>query len=385
MRWMLAGWAGLAGVAGGREVPVHREYTKPVVIYDESGARVARGGGVPDREAWLFVREAKALEGLVGKETLLTMTLGHGGSVLQGGETVPMAPQMMVEGGRREKGESKGNWLVQSLTIPSMGQNASNAAVSAMSIGEVESGWGWLADEVSKAAWGIEQSAELPLPEEPRAAANPEGSPSPGSYSATWNGQESAGERERPGMFDRPPEDGTGTTDREDWTPGMASYSRESGGGGRREKAVVSWSTKGGMGDGGGLSQTRRMMADLTASVRPGAEAWKGTEGGIGRTEATSIDPGWGAGLERARDSLAGGLGGGDRGRVDTGVQAGKPIGISTWQGGWNVSAGGTAGGNSSYGPPSAPAWTGGGSAMPLRERSGVSAASGGAYKPAWH
>ena len=32
MRWMLAGWAGMACAAGGREVPVHREYTKPVVI-----------------------------------------------------------------------------------------------------------------------------------------------------------------------------------------------------------------------------------------------------------------------------------------------------------------------------------------------------------------
>jgi len=173
---VLLGWA--AG-APGRDVPVYREYTQPISFYDDSGERTVFGAGAPDLEAIQLVRDAKAQEGLMGKETVLDLNFGKGGSVF--GASAPVAGKMapQVGGGeerrRGSKNEPDRNWLAKSLLLPSLGQANSNAAAMAVSAAEGESGWGWLADDLSGQPGEAvedwlepEESDPLALPEDGR-------------------------------------------------------------------------------------------------------------------------------------------------------------------------------------------------------------------------
>ena len=145
----MLGAAGLAaGAAGG--LPVHRDLVRPITYYDEEG-RKSDFAGAPDLAARQVMMDAKAREGLLGKETLVDLTFQQGGSVF-GPQRASAGGAYVAEessGRTRGAGESDKNWLVQSLKLPSLGQATSNAAMGAIAATEAKSGWGWLADEVA--------------------------------------------------------------------------------------------------------------------------------------------------------------------------------------------------------------------------------------------
>ena len=138
-----------AGAAGG--LPVHRDLVVPIAYYDEEGRR-SDFAGAPDLAARQGMMDAKAREGLLGKETLVDLTFQHGGGVFGSQRGAGAGGGYVADdsgGQARGKGESDKNWLVQSLKLPGLGQATSNAAMGAMAAPEAKSGWGWLADEVA--------------------------------------------------------------------------------------------------------------------------------------------------------------------------------------------------------------------------------------------
>ncbi len=388
-RWVLLGWAGLAGAAAGREVPVHREYTKPVVMYDETGARTAWGGEVPDLEAMSFVRESKALEGLVGKETLFTLSFERGGPVLTRGEGMRMAAPAASGGSRRENRSSGDpNWLARSLAMPSLGQNVSNAAVSAMSIDGAGSGWGWLADELGSAALGMEPVPEWPAAGEAEPSAERDllrdsnvfspsrGEGQPTDRAGTWSSADPVPEGSLAGA-------GAGG-----WPAGRANESREGAKWGEdRRSTAPRFLLPAGTGEG--LKQTRQMMADLTQTVRPGLEAMK-TMGGeslsYGRTGGSALlagSPAEGGGT--GAEAVGGGGWSGWKGSSPSrsGALSGLSSAGGSWQGGWNLPAGGLAGAGGGSRLPSSVAGAGVETPAPAQGKAGM-VPHGRAYQPAW-
>lgn len=98
------------------------------------------------------MREAKARETMLGKETLLELAFPHGASPFAESARKPIVAVPMDGAGQevRRNSDDKGkNWLVQSLALPALGQKSDHAAVTAMSAGTRDSQWGWLADEVA--------------------------------------------------------------------------------------------------------------------------------------------------------------------------------------------------------------------------------------------
>ncbi|MGI6598469.1 MAG: hypothetical protein ACOX3F_01980 [Kiritimatiellia bacterium] len=146
------GWlVGCAFAAGSQGIPVYREYSQPIAIYDESGHLASGGEVAVDVRARKMMRDAKAQEALLGQETLWDMTFSSSESVFGKASPPPMAAAAPAAGGgegRRRKGGADDNWLAKSLSLPALGQTHSNAAMSVIG-GNKESAWGWLADEVS--------------------------------------------------------------------------------------------------------------------------------------------------------------------------------------------------------------------------------------------
>ena len=146
------GWlVGCAFAAGSQGIPVYREYSQPIAIYDESGHLASGGEVAVDVRARKMMRDAKAQEALLGQETLWDMTFSSSESVFGKASSPPMAVPAPAAGGgegRRRKGGADDNWLAKSLSLPALGQTHSNAAMSVIG-GNKESAWGWLADEVS--------------------------------------------------------------------------------------------------------------------------------------------------------------------------------------------------------------------------------------------
>jgi len=143
-----------AGAAWGGDIPVHREYSRSIQLYDDRGGLAHYDGEAPDRTAWQRLRDTQAQEGLMGRETLLDLGFRSGESVFgwtsrsSGGMPVPPPARAEEDRGTRDS-DSGRNWLVQSLSLPTLGGGASNAAVAMSAGGKPETGWGWLADRVA--------------------------------------------------------------------------------------------------------------------------------------------------------------------------------------------------------------------------------------------
>lgn len=151
----LAYLVGCAGGALGREIPVYREYTVPISFGDAPRESTLADAAAPDLVAFQLIRDVQAREALMGKETLLELDFQRGSSAF--GASAPIsaggAPALGGAENRREK-KSDRNWLVKSLSLPTLGQSPSNAAAAALSVDKNESGWGWLVDEVAKSSDG---------------------------------------------------------------------------------------------------------------------------------------------------------------------------------------------------------------------------------------
>lgn len=156
MSGALACLLGLAAGAAGRDVPVYREYSQPIRFYAEDESfRAAIPPATPDLQAVQAMRDAKARETMMGKETLLELAFPRGVSPFEESSRKPVAAVPMDGAGQevRRNSDGKGkNWLVQSLALPALGQKSDNAAVASMSAGTKDSQWGWLADDVADKA-----------------------------------------------------------------------------------------------------------------------------------------------------------------------------------------------------------------------------------------
>jgi hypothetical protein len=337
---LLLGWA--AAAAGGG-IPVHRDYVRPVLIVDEAGPRTMADGDAPDRTARQVLRNTQAQEALMGRETLMEMTLNPGQSVFgveARGAGRPASLPRDTESPRRRTGESGRDWLVQSLPLPTLGQGDDPTARSAMSGAPASSGWGWLADDVS-------------TPEEwqPADAASGEGLP-PTDMEAAMQmdsvnpfGQEPTARRPtedsapataaafptRPDGGGRPVER---TTDRSvESARGRLTAAEAAGPGPQASRVTVPAPAE--------MTQTRQMLAGISGRARPDMAGWRGAGDSGGnirpRQESAPVagqrvglarpagDPawsGWGAKLPTTSDRL---------------TRAAPAPARSTWQGGWSA------------------------------------------------
>ena len=395
MRAALAGLLGCALGAPGREIPVYREYTQPISFYDEDGEREEFHEAGLDQSMLRSLKDAQAQEGMLGRETVLQMTLVAGDSVF-GKRAKPVGMGMPIasgagEDGRRKKDGDGQNWLAKSLVLPSLGQMPTNAAMSVMSAGSKESSWGWLAEEVAGQD-GQENSAAQLLEQEEEGAfaglgagAAEEDNPYLAARDATEKADEKLEALEAPGAF---PDDGgeeqkpsTRAVDR-----GVAS-GRELQGGDRTASPTMkdyrSTPVRVEMG------QTRQLLAEYSAGARPdfaqmreslGAAVIAGSGGGPGeRPEAAppkALDLSL-AGLKpelgkKVAPPATWGAGGG----------ASSAVSVPAWQGGWNAQQGGAASRTPQFGggydpvPLVVPA----AKATPVR-----SGPASGGYKPAWY
>ena len=169
MRAALACLVGCAGSASGRDIPVYREYTVPIAFADgEGGGTATEAAAAPDLAVLRSIRDDQAREAMVGKETLLGLAFVRGSSVFGGQAPLPgkMSPPAGGDDARQRRNKESGqNWLVKSLSLPSLGQATSDAAASALSVDEKPSGWGWLVDEVAKSSDGRTDAQEEELPD----------------------------------------------------------------------------------------------------------------------------------------------------------------------------------------------------------------------------
>ena len=385
MRVALVCLLGCAAGAPGRDVPVYREYTRPILFYDETGVQAGIEGGAPDLRALRALRDSQAQETMMGKETMLDLAFGSGGSVF--GKPAPLSGKMSAASGdgddvRRRKDESGRNWLAKSLALPSLGQTSSNAALTAMSASEGESRWGWLADEVADRAEVAEDA--LPEPEKFNPMAAQEAALSGGIPAADSARKESAPatdeDKAAANPFPARVDPGQKPSDRAADRP--APTGRDPAGGG--SAAMQSYRAPSAVAE---MTQTRQMLSEFAGVARPDFVSLRESPGlsagaAPGGAERAAAD-------RPARDfsSLPGGAPGGSAWNNPFSSGSGSAAGggspgISSWQGGW--SAQGAGGGSPSRFGLSAdpvPAAVSPASAR-AAPRPGVS--SGGA-KPGWY
>lgn len=350
MRAALLGLLGCAASAPGREIPVHREYTRPISFYDEQGERAALDEAAPDVAALQSAMDARAQEGLMGKETLLDLTFGSGGSVFakQAPLAGPVSPASdgSETGTRRRKPDgSERNWLVKSLTLPNLGQTSGNAAKAAMSSGAKESNWGWLADEVASQANAPEALLENLSPEEEFNPAAAQEKALAGNATPTEAGRTSsrtdgeAAEPENAASFPARTDAGQKPSDRA--AERTAASALDLSGGTRAASATMhSYRSSAPMAE---MSQTRQLIAELSAGARNDLASLQASlrDGG-------SIDSGGGSDRMAASRSLpelspragAGGgawMGADRRASLGSGLAREGAQGPALWQGGWNA------------------------------------------------
>ncbi|NCA83361.1 MAG: hypothetical protein EOM72_11570 [Opitutae bacterium] len=336
---------------------MHREYTRPIAFYGEQGERAALDEAAPDLMALQSVMDARAQEGLMGKETLLELTFGSGGSVFA--KQAPLAgPVSPAAGGgeagtrRRKPDGSERNWLVKSLTLPHLGQASGNAAMSAMSSGAKESSWGWLADEVASQANAPEALLENLSPEEefnPAAAekkARTGGATPSESVRAGSRKEGAAPEPANAASFPARTEVGQKPSDRA--AERTAASALDLSGGTRAASASMhSYRSSGSVAE---MSQTRQMIAELSAGARTDLASLQASirDGG-------PIDSGSGSDRLAARRALSdfsprAGEGGGawrgadGRSTIGSGLASGGAPGPTLWQGGWSAQNAGGSG-----------------------------------------
>lgn len=391
MRALLAGLLGSAAGAPGRDVSVYREYSQPISFYDEDGERTEFAALAPDLAALRSVRELQAQEALMGKETLLEMSLGKNESVFAKSAPQPgkLTPPSGRDEGRRRTKSSGQNWLAKSLSLPSLGQTPTNAAAAAISAGARESSWGWLADEVVGATGLQAALSKDVLPEENVDPALAQPKTASGGDSAGGIGSPSANV-ERLGATVTP---SSAEIDRGRMASGQKLPDRAV----ERSQASVRDLT--GLEGGGAtlppgsrtspglaeMSQTRQMLADLSANARPDfaslRESLVSPSAGMpGKTD--SARPAASPPMTPASGGGASWVGMGGRPTMSSGSIGYGSSGASGWQGGWRAQ--GTEGRRLTPFDPTP---------IPLSE-SVVPAASspktrpgsaGGGYKPAWH
>ncbi len=362
----LAGLLGCAAGSSGRDIPVYREYTQPIYFYDEQG-ELAAVGAAPDLEALQALRDAKARESMMGKETGLELTFGPGGSMF--GAKPPVsgmsAPQGEGEDNRREKNKPEKNWLAKSLSLPSLGQASNNPASAAMTVEDKESSWGWLAGEVAERS--IE---EEPLPEELQMGGelNPFAALEaglPGQSIASETGAEKAAGEPK-------------STEPDKVSVPDSSIAKEP-----TLAAPQSHRISPAMAE---MNQTREVLAEFSVGVRPDFAALR---------ESLIPSPGQPVGGASAESSASQGLnlssragslaawGTGSRSEAALGSIGAGPAGGAAWGGGWNAQPFAAGGLPSRFEvqpdptpAPIAPAVTRGDS-RPIT--------SSGGYKPAWY
>ena len=379
MRWALAGWLGAAAGAAGRDIPVYREYSRPIAFYDETGQRAEADMAAPDRTAKRSLRDAKAQEGLMGKETLLEVTFGHGASVFGREAALPGKRVPVDDGGeessrRQKKQETSRNWLAQSLALPGLGQSTRNAAMSAMSAAGEESSWGWLADEVANPQVdgpenvSLEGGEENPLSDEIDPARTGSSNPFAASKPPEPKDQKEVAAA-APGTDPRGP--GEAESDWAKATDGATPTARP---------APMPFAAE--------MSRTREMLAEMTASVRPDTSSFRmGPEspaiGAAGKTAPSqqslfaSDAPRWG-GLAPAVGGAAG------RSAFGVGPTETSTAGGGAWKGSWSAQDGGIdgsgGGGLSRYQNLADPT-----PAAATPTRGSFKSGTSGGYQPAWY
>ena len=328
----VASLLGCVAGAWGRVLPVHREYTQSIVFYDERGQREDWSGSAPDLAALQSLRSLKAQEGLLGKETLLDMSFRSGGQVFgnsskSAGGAMPFRDVEESRGKREKQGD---NWLVQSLSLPGIGQVSSNAALSAMNADGRESGWGWLADEVAVAAESPDEG--MPMEDES------------GEYLSEFDArqaaesypgekvplrQEETGER-RSGDLVSPSDLATRSEGR---APESGKTSSAGSGSGVQPQAMAMPS----------MPRTREMLSQLPGFSKTAERSVsvEGTDRAVAGTPRTAEVIGLGHYFaSRAPSSFAPGMQARQSGSFSAG--GGKMAGIDrpSWQGGWNAQGG---------------------------------------------
>lgn len=349
---------GCAAGAPGRDIPVHREYTRPILFTDERGERMVFEDSAPDLLALQLMRDMKAQEELMGKETLLELSFGSRQSVFQPKAklSAPVAASAGNESGtrRRPKGDSERNWLVKSLTLPNLGQKSGDAAKTAMSGGDAKSSsWGWLADEVALAQADpvAEILSDAQMPEDDFRPKTPQGMALAGGLSSSQDFRESSRSEEgkakdsaNAASFPVRNEGGQKPSDR---TAERAEASARDLSGGTREASstMQSYRSTASVAD---MTQTRQMLAELTAGAKSGFVSLEDTlrnNRAIGLGGASEgMAPGRPASQISSFPSGSGiWAGGSGRSSVRSEWTA-EGQGAALWRGGWKESDAGESG-----------------------------------------
>lgn len=359
MRIALAGGLAGAAAAAARDVPVYREYTLPISFADEADlAFAAAGDPAPDLAARRELRDTLSREALLGRETLLDLGLGlsAGPASVPGKLTPPALPD--AAGGTQP--ERSRNWLVESLTLPTLGQTASNAATAVMVREGNEPSRDWLVDEVAKAAAGSETTAEKWMQEQEASApyALESGSAAPAAVEAKTLSPRAAPMAEAAAKRNAP-----------EWSPLAGPDPR------RVEATWPARTDLGGResprdtfgGSGGSLSQTRQIIADYVGSARPDFAALRAT---LVQADPSASIGGLAPATDRSGDLSASRFGLSSRESIPTAPSA-------AWQGGWRAESGANASRPYQTEPVVAPI-------VPSEVAPRPSVSSGG-YKPAWY
>lgn len=358
MRIALAGGLAGAAAAAARDVPVYREYTVPISFADEADlAFVAAGGPAPDLAARRELRDARSREALLGRETLLDLGLGisAGPAPVPGKLTPPTLPD--AAGGTQP--ERNRNWLVASLTLPTLGQTASNAAATAMARDNRESSRGWLVDEVTKNAAGPESPAEPWMQQQgdPDPYVPGPDSAAPATVEAKTLSPRSAPMAEA-AVKRRAPE----------WSPLAgpeprrveATWPARTDLGGREPDRDASG------GSGGSLSRTRQIIADYVGSARPDFAAMRAS---LVQADPSTTIGGLAPATDRSVDLSTSRFGRSSR-------ESTPAVPGAAWQGAWRAGSGGESRPYQAE-PVAAP--------IVPSEAAPRPAVSSGGYKPAWY
>ena len=274
VRLAMAGlWLGGAAGAAGRDIPVYREYSRPIAFYDDQGELIGNGKA-PDVHARRALRDAPAQENLLGKETLLDIAF-PAGSFLRDSAAPKLSqpdPAAMEQNSYRRRNRREGasrNWLAGSLSLPSLGQTSSNAAASALGMAEEESNWGWLAGDVAAREEERQMGAEaFNSQEDPDAAAEQMRLTERAKEDAPGQHLEIPGEAKvNPGARARSDTEKK-AEDPDVRRPPSAALPGMGDGKSPGEVGMVRAPADSGAGD---MSQTRRLLAEISSQVRPPA------------------------------------------------------------------------------------------------------------------
>ncbi|MDD4342141.1 MAG: hypothetical protein PHO14_07900 [Kiritimatiellae bacterium] len=398
-RWsvgaLLFGWAVRAW---GASIPVYREYSRPIQLYDARGGRTGFDGEAPDRQAWQLLRDTQAREGLMGREAVLGMDFNSGDSVFglmsraPMGGTQPLAARDDDERGRSRSQTPNRNWLVQSLSLPTLGDKGSNTTGRSQAGSKsVDTGWGWLADEVVAGVAGGGGTVNPDWPDgEGGGGWNPDAlNPFTGQSSAA-SPDRAAGAPSQAG-----PAEGTDAPARDRSVGLMRDQAGTDARAGSSRMDFGQANPKPDSPLPPPMSQTREMLADIMVSAKPDQMPWQdaaeqrttrespigaggrafGRQSVITRTETPSRRGGESFGLSSRAPA--------------TRRMSANPTAIGTaataprgnWQGGWNASPMRESG-LTTYGSPDRPVST---PITPPATRSPPSFPANAGAKPGWY